>query len=259
MNHYFEDDDSPIQVTKKSGFFSETNLKLIAGTLTVIGGSLSFLGQHPKGYWVFIALAAVIFGWIFVPPAIALVKRFLFWRSNKRYVIREFPRLKRFYDRLLVFTSRDDTRGFRNMLFNSSTSQNPVIITIIGFDYIPTWIQCYAEQLKTPPKSVHEFLRLCHEFTAIVAEFNRNYVIKAQQGLEKTPFQQDFIQDHFINGFEQCREDFVHYLREVEDWMNSVYAEAERRVSNLFQNPQTLPIRIFERPGSFRAKKATGQ
>jgi hypothetical protein len=116
MNHYFEDNDPEIQPAQRSKFFSETNLKLFGGALTVIGGSLSFLGQHPKGYWVFVALAAVIFIWIFVPPVISLVRRFLHWRSNKRYVTSEFPRLKKFYTQLLVFVSRDDTRGFLNLV-----------------------------------------------------------------------------------------------------------------------------------------------
>lgn len=256
MNFNFDDDNLPAQLERKKGFFSETNLKVIAGTLAVIGGSLSFLGQHPTGYWLFIALAVVVFGWIFIPLLVSLGRRFILARSAKRYVVREFPRLKRFYERFLVFTSRNDTRGFLYLLYNSSTSQNPAVNAIIGFDYISTWIQCYAMHLTTAPRSIFELSHLCSEFTCVLAAFDRYYVIKLQQGLEKTPFQQDMYQDYYVKGFEQFRDDFVQYLREVEDWMNSVSAEAQKRDPNVLQHPQTLPICIFERPESFRIKAA---
>ncbi len=132
---------------------------------------------------------------------------------------------------------------------------NSVVTSIIAFDYIPSWIRCYGIRLEIAPRSVSDFLRTCNEFTIIVAEFNRNYVIKAQQGLERTPFQQD----HFTAQFEQFREEFAHYLRELEDWVNSVYAEVSKRAPSVLQLPHTLPTSIFERAKSFRGKSAAGQ
>src|SRR5258708_1328952 len=128
----FDDEDEPVQGAERTGFLSDTNLKVIGGCLAVIGGALSFLGQHPKGYWVFITLAVVVFLWILVPRLVSLGRRITSSRSDRLYVARECPRLKRFYERLMPFVDQNDGRSFRYLLFNSSTSQNSVVSTILG-------------------------------------------------------------------------------------------------------------------------------
>ena len=244
-----------MELGRKRGLLSETNLKVAAALLSLFAAISALLGHQPKGFMILVGVAALIFVLSLLPFCVSSVRRALDRHSARRYVARECLRLRRFYDRLIPFTSQNDGRSFRCMLYNASTSQNTVVTTILGFDYIPSWIECYGAHLKTTPGSVLEFLQRCNELTTIVAGFNRNYVIKAQQGLEKTPFQQD----HFTDQFEQFREEFAHYLRELEDWVNSLNAEAEKRVPNLLQHRRTWPTSIFERAKSFKRKNAVGQ
>jgi len=234
--------------TKKTGLISDNGLKIIAGALAVIGGALSFLGQHPKGYWIFAGLAAFVVVLILLPRATSLVKRIQRKRDAKRYVAQEFPKLKDFYKRLGPFLNENDGRSFLSVLRDASPRPGRNVNAVLSCNYISAWTWCYGEHLNKAPHSIAAFLQACNEFTAIVNQFNGNYVIRTQEGLERTPLSQQ----HHIDRFEGFREEFAHYLRDLEGWIKSVIAEVQQKEPSLFRNPQAIPATYFPRPKSFR-------
>jgi hypothetical protein len=103
------------------------------------------------------------------------------------------------------------------------------------------------------PSSLLEFLKMCYEFTSIVTEFNRNYVIKAQQGLTRIALPEQAV--HYVDQLEMFREEFAHFLRDVEEWAHSVDETAVKRIPDFYRHHvQTAPTQIFERVSSFRPK-----
>lgn len=258
MNHVFESGEEQLE-TKKRPLLSDSTVKLIAlvgQIIALVGGVLTFITQHPaKGYWVFIALAIVVIISILGSWAGSLTKWIYHSIRDKQYVRTEYPKLKRLYERLVSFTERNNGRSLHYILYSASSSQNEVIYGILNSDYIPNWMECFEAQIEIRPKSVLELLQKCHEFTVIVGEFNRNYVAKLQKGLEKT----SLPQTDYVDKLEEFRDEFHHYLREVEEWANSVRLAAEKLIPNLYQHAKTIPISHFDRVKTFRTTQKAGQ
>ena len=93
---------------------------------------------------------------------------------------------------------------------------------------------------------------MCYEFTSIVTEFNTNYVIKAQKRIENVQLPEQA--PYWIDQLEKFREEFAHFLRDMEEWAHSVDEAAAKRIPEFYQHVQTAPMQIFERVSSFRPK-----
>ena len=104
---------------------------------------------------------------------------------------------------------------------------------------------------------MRDFLKTCYEFTTIVTEFNRNYVIKMQKGIEGRMMPEQAF--YWIDQLEQFMEEFTHFLRDVEEWAHSVDETAAKRMPDFYRHVQPAPAQIFERVSSFRPKNLVAQ
>ena len=242
------DDDYATTQTKRN-WLSETNVKLITALIALAAGILNFFGRSQRAMWVIGIGSALLLTWLLGPSIFALFSRIRLWYGNKKYLAREYPALKRMFDRLSRFTSRDDSRSFRNMLYSASAYRHDVIDQILGSDYIEEWLKCFAIQLASSCGSVYEFMCRCREFTTIVTEYNKNYIIKTQKSLERAPA--DLLPEYTTDQFEEFRERFSAYLNEVEQWADSVAVSSEKRV-HYDQFLQGVPHRHFDRVKSFK-------
>lgn len=151
------------------------------------------------------------------------------------------------------FTSHNDGRALIPILRSVHAVQ---LQQTVPSDYIGDWLHCYREQLNAARKTIYPFLARCREFTNIIASFNRFYVLQAQSALA----QSRQLDEHFIDQLEEFREEFSAYLRDVEQWANSVRTWAEPRLGHLQNFWQLMPTANFERVKTFRRGQAsTGQ
>jgi hypothetical protein len=199
----------------KSWFLTEPQMKFVTTVLSLAVVLIGVFGHQKKDV---IALLVIVPGAVFlltVLPTIANFFKRIYRRGRqRRFVDDEYPRLQRLYERMLRYADQNDGRSLRNILYAASAYQHDIVLRILHSDYIWTWMQCFRCALNDEkPRSLWLFMRLCNQFTAIIAEYNRNYVLKAQRGIEQTPLGQEYI----IDQLEQFREDFNHFLREVEE------------------------------------------
>jgi hypothetical protein len=230
----------------KSNWFSETNIKLLTAVLALIAVVLNLFGRSPKAVWILGSLAGVLLSWAICSWMLSLLRRFGRWRGNRRYVAKEYQNLLRMFERLEMFMSREDTRSFRYLLHNASSYRVDAIDQICASDYLEGWMNCFKLILGNPCHSVTEFLARCREFTTIVTNFNKDYVMKIQPGIEKNTT----LPESYIDNFELFRERFGLYLHELEQWLETVTKETATRVSHQ-EFCQCVPHRSFERVKSF--------
>lgn len=253
MQHPFVPEHFSHEPKSKSWFLTEPQMKFVTAALSLAVVLISVFGHQRKDV---IALLVIVPGAVFllsVLPAIGNLSRRIYRHGRqKKFVETEYPRLQRLYERLFRYADRNDGRSLRAILYSASAYQHDIVLRILNSDYIWTWMQCYKNALNDEkPRSLLAFMRLCNEFTAILAEYNRNYVIQAQKGIEQAPLNQE----HIIDQLEQFREDFSHYLREVEEWANGVTASALKVEPELHNNVQISPCNYFDRAKTFRQSK----
>jgi hypothetical protein len=239
----------------KSWFLSEPQMRFVTAVLSLAVVLIGVFGHQRKEI---IALLFIVPGAVFllsVLPALArLVKRIYKRGRQKRFVVAQYPRLQRLYQRLLRYADRNDGRSLRGILYSASAYQHDVVTRVLGADYIWTWMQCYGNDLNDQqPRSLLPFMRLCNEFTAILNEYNQNYALKIQKGIEQVPLNQEYV----IDQLETFREDFNQYLREVEEWATEVTASALKVEPDLHSNVQISPCTFFEKVKTFRKSKIT--
>jgi hypothetical protein len=242
------DEYMPTEPTQKS-WLSEPVIKLVTAVIALAAAVLSVFGHSQKAFWVVFSGGALVLLWVLVGALRKPVRGIIRWYSNRRYVSREYPKLKLMFERLGKFTSRDDGRSFRNQLYSASAYRHDVIDKILGNDYIEDWLASYALHLEFPCRSVTEFLARCRELTTIVSHYNKDYVIKTQKSLESAP--PDILPDHILDKFEEFRERFSAYLNELEQWSESIARETEHRVL-LAHFLQHVPHRSLDRSKAFK-------
>jgi hypothetical protein len=248
LPHHFSD-----QPKSKSWFLTEPQMKFVTAVLSLAVVLISVFGHQRKDV---IALLVIVPGAVLIlsvfPALVNGIKRFFRRGRQKRFVQAQYPRLQRLNERLVRYADQNDGRSLRAILYSASAYQHDIVTRILGSDYIWTWMQCYSSALNDEqPRSFMGFMRLCNQFTAILAEYNRNYVLKAQKGLEQNPFPQE----HVVDQLETFRDDFNHYLREVEEWANGVTASALVIETDLHSSPQVSPCNYCERVKTFRKNK----
>jgi hypothetical protein len=253
MQHPFLPDHFSDQPQSKSWFLTEPQMRFLTAVLSLAGALIIVFGHQRKEI---IALLFIVPGAMFllsVLPALGNFSKRIYRRGRqRRFVEAEYPRLQRLYERLLRHADQNDGRSLRAILYSASAYQHDIVTRILNSDYIWTWMQCFKYDLNDEkPRSLMAFMRLCNQFTAILAEYNRNYVLKAQKGIEQTPLDQEYV----IDQLETFREDFSHYLREVEEWSNGVTASALKVEPDLHSNVQISPSNFFEKVKTFRKSK----
>jgi len=252
-----EDDDLEVipytlpQSPKKS--LSEPALKLAAAMISLVAVVLGLLNQHPGLSWFFVACAGLVLLMILGSWLKTKITNRIALSQDRKFIARKIVDVRRLFARFSIFVSENDTRSFRYNLRNAAGHQIEVIDQILGSDYITSWIQCYRNHLEMQPRSLIEFIKMCSEFTTIITEFNRNYVIKAQQGLGRATLPPQA--PHWLDQLEKGREEFIHFLRDVEEWAHSMNQVAAKRIPDFYgRYIQTAPTQIFERVSSFRVK-----
>src|SRR5260370_15544487 len=213
------------QIETKKSWVTE-NIRLLTAVVVLAGVVLNLFGRSTKAMWVFGALSGFlllgIVGKWFLAGARWLVRQY----SNKRYAVREYPHLLQNFERLKAMMSRDDTRAFRYMLYNASTNRIEAIDQICACDYLEAWMNCFADTLQSRCNSFKEFLARCREFTTILDQFDRYYVIRTQVAVEKNKE----IHSSYVDNFETFREGFVEYLRAIERWSEGIRKEVQARL-----------------------------
>lgn len=241
--------DQLIEVEEKKSWLSENRAKVLAACLTLLAAILNLFGRWPKAIWALGILSGMLLLWLIGSGILALTRRIFRRHDNKEYIAREYPRLLQLFEQLKRMTSRENARAFRYMLYNASAYRVDVVDQILGSDYIEGWMSCFELMLADRCNSMRDFLARCGHFTALVREFNGNYVIKTQKAVEKN----FSLPDHCIDDFEDFRERFGVYLHEVEEWAEEVSKEAQPRVAGQ-EFLRFVPQRSFERAKSFKKK-----
>ena len=164
-------------------------------------------------------------------------------------------RLRELLDQFAVFTSSSDKRSLISILRAAFSQNTPAVEQIIVGDYVGSWLDSYREQLTFPTKSFYQFLSQCRQFGAIVAEFNRNYVHRAQSELAaKTP-----LPAYSIGQLEEFSTEYAAFLRDVELWAKGMLNYLES--GGVTDHPtlwRLAPVNCFERVKTFASGKLSG-
>lgn len=250
MDYDIEQYQPQIESPKKT--WLTENTKLLTAVLALIATILNMFGRSQKAMWAFGIIPGALFLGIVGKSVFARVKRVLRNRDDNKYVEREYSRLTDNFQRLRLMLNRDYSTSFGYMLFNASPTRVDVIDQICATNYLEPWVNCYSFTLQTPCGSLKDFLARCSEFTTILEQFDRNYVIKAQAAIEKSD-----MHSNYVDNFETFREGFVQYLRDVERWTDAIRKEALRRLPQQ-QFLIHLPHTFFEKPKPFRKNQTLG-
>jgi hypothetical protein len=245
--------DELIEVEEKKNWLSENRINLLTAIVAFLAAALNFFGRWPKTIWLVGIVSGLSLLWAIGSGIRALARRVLSARSDKKYVATEYPKLVQLFERLKQMTNRDNTRAFRYMLYNASSYRVDVVDPILGADYIEGWMYCFEMMLRSRCDSSRDFLARCGHLTALVREFNSNYVIKTQRAVERSTK----VPEHCTDDFEDFRERFGMYLHDVEQWAEGIAKETETRVRG-DDFLRYVPQRQFERAKSFKKKTAVG-
>jgi hypothetical protein len=228
-------------------------MKFLTAAISLVAVVIGVYGRQRKDLLVLSVMVPGLLLLLSILPSIGYpIRAMLTRRRQMRFVKSEFPRLLRFYQRLPRYVDQNDGRSLRNILYSASAYRHDVVDSLLGSDYISTWIECFGRRLNLgTPNSFSAFMHSCNEFTAILNEYNRHYAIRIQRGIEKTPIDQD----HIIDQLEQFREDFNQYLREIEEWSSNVTAGALKVEPTLYSHVQICPSASFEKVKTFRKVK----
>lgn len=192
---------------------------LLALVVFLVGliGKYSWLSKP----WVFSAL--IILGLLVLicfakPRLTAWLRRRKVRKRNQRFIAETDARLRELLDQFGVFTSSSDGRSLMYILRAALSQNTQAVEQIIGGDCIGGWLDSYREQLTFPVTSFHQFLSQCRQFGNIVAEFNRNYVLRTQRELAaKTP-----LPEYSIAQLEEFRTEYAAFQRSVELWSKGI-------------------------------------
>ena len=135
--------DEFIEVEEKKSWLSENGIKLLAASVTLLAAVLNLFGRWPKAIWALGIVSGLLLIWFIGSGILALNRRIIRKRDNEIFINREYPRLLQLFAQLKRMTSRDNTRGFRYMLYNASSYRVDVVDQICGSDYIEGWMACY--------------------------------------------------------------------------------------------------------------------
>jgi hypothetical protein len=251
MKRFEEPEEYAFTTPAQHSWLSEPIVTLVTALITLAAGILSAFGHTQKTFLAVLIASSLVFLWLIVGVIRTPIRRVVRDYINRRYVAKEYPKLKLLFERLGKFTSKDDGRSFRNQLYGASCYRHDIIDNILTCDYIEDWLMCYAMHLQYPCRSIAEFLSRCREFTAIVNHYNTNYVIKTQKSLGTGAL--GTLPDSVLDKFEEFRERFSAYLNELEQWADSIAKDTEPRVSRA-QFCQGVPHRSFDRVKSFTKK-----
>ncbi len=168
--------------------------------------------------------------------------------SERRFAAREDEQLCTLVRRFDRFTSPNDGRALVSILRSLSLSNSQIkqIEQMANSYWIQAWIVSFGQQLAVPPRSSEEVLRRVREFGGLVATFNNSFVLTAQKELAPAP-----IQQHCITQLEVFREEFHAFLREIEQWCESLANSARMLKGAGGVDNRLSPLASFQRVPSF--------
>lgn len=232
---------------KRHWFNDNEKVKLLAAFLAVVATVLNIFGRSQKATWALVVGIGILLLSLVVPVTMQGVKKVALSRRNRRFIEREHEKLQRYcekFSRLCV--NRNYTNSFCHILYSATAYQQQIVMQIVGADYIPSWIACFERQIKSPCHSLKTFLARCREFCVIVGDFNTDYVIRAQKGLDDVPK----VPKETFEQFEAFREDFGHLLRDIEEWTDALNRETGKQLTTSEQI-ENGPFAHFERARPF--------
>jgi type III secretory pathway component EscV len=207
------DDPPSTQETKQS------KLQLIASLGGIATVLLAILTRFPLVGIVAACIVAVVLTFPYLREWTKSAVRFFKRRS---FIKRQHRKLQELLKGFVPFAA--DNSGRRSMIEiirSVSSNRSDEIERIQPSKYIAAWTQAFGQQLAFPTSDIHVFMTRCEEFACIVFQFNCDYVLKTQRAMEL----RDQIAEHNIDEFEQFREEFNAYLRNLEDWIAKLVEE----------------------------------
>lgn len=220
---------------------------LLAAAPSFIGVSKNYPVLTKALMWIGIALlvSALI-------PRLRRPITKLFRKSRaKRFVHDQQPRFQELLQRFGRFVSTDNSKTLVQILQSGCSYNLKVIPNIPGVnntgDFIRRWWGCFRQQIEFPVTGLVSFMARCQEFTIIVDQFDREYVLRAHKDLESEPP----LPEQYIRDLEQFRDDFNAYLRELEQWAMKITNESHKLASKE-QLMWTSLVREFPRVSTFR-------
>lgn len=232
---------------KKSHWFNDPDkIRLLAAILTIGAAAVNAFGRSQKTTWVLLAGIAALFLSLIAPIFLRRTRERSLAARNKQLVEQEQRKLERFLEKFTrMCLNTNNSHTFLYLLYDSSKCDRKAVEQIIGYDFIPAWVACFASQTRTPCYELKPFLARCSEFCVIVRLFSREYVIKAQKELKTS--------EVVFAELEAFREEFAQFLRDVEDWIDTLNKEAQPQLTYAEQ-AENCPSGHFERAKPFISK-----
>jgi hypothetical protein len=235
---------------KRHWFNDPDKIRLLAAVLTIGAAAVNAFGRSQKTTWVLLAGIAGLLISLALPLVVRRTKEHRLFTRNRHLVAQERKKLERFLEKFTrMCLNRSNSRTFLYILYDSAKFDRQVVEQIIGYDFIPAWTQCFANQIKTPCFELKPFLGRCNEFCVIVRLFAREYVSKAQKQ-SVTSVQGS---ENALAELEAFREEFAQFLREVEDWVDALNNEAHPQLTYAEQ-VENCPSGHFDRAKPFLTK-----
>jgi hypothetical protein len=205
---------------------------------------------------VVLAASAIVLLLYLVFPKIVAAGEKTVIRSRKKRLVREgaaqsIELLKRF-NRF----SSDNFAGSIVYILQSASSISPGarrdIYRILNGSSVKRWLEFHTQSLCKSSKEIDFFILKCSEFTAIVDQFNRDYVLKAQSELKG-----NMLAEPILDQLEDFREEFNVFLRDVERWAES-FTEKWRETSQDNSPAGPSLISRFTKVKTFRRTSGQG-
>jgi hypothetical protein len=234
----------------KERFSKNSIVQIVAALLTILPWLTGWAKSSPIHKVMLTGIGVVILLWIASPTAVYGLRKLIGSYRKRRFVREEQAELNNILQSFRPFVNENDSRSLIPILRNVAQSLGPdavVIYRIIGSNHISRWLCCFTKNMHSQTSDIDCFMARCQEFTVIVDQFNRDYVVKSQNELENGPP----LPAHHIHQLEQFREEFIAYLRDVDQWANRI-AKSRCDVVNGGQPLGTLLVSNFERVKTFR-------
>jgi hypothetical protein len=255
-----EDSEELPHIPPRRHEFAVEILKLLTPALGLVLFIAGLSSKYPwlSTPWVrnaLIFLGVLVLIWFAKPRLTVWLRRHQGRKREQRFIAETDVRLRQLVEQFAVFASLNDNRSLISILRSVHSQNMQVVDQIITGDHVNSWLFCYREQLAFPTSSYRQFLAQCRQFSHILQEFNRNYVLRAQKELAAKPP----LPEHAIAQLEQFREEYTAFRRSAESWGTAI---SDYLQSGGAMDHSTLwrlaPTTWYERAKPFARSKSDG-
>ena len=203
-------------------------LQVTASVLTIAAIVLGWTKNSHRNTQLLIGLVVLVLLAGAYPRAAKIVRKLVQRRREAHFVRREelvfCDQLRRFAQFVSV-NSGSSLLGILHSAFSQQPRERALVPGVNqSITYILRWQECFEQRLTVPANGLAPFMMRCQEFSVIVDQFNRDYVVATQVQLECM----EPLSAYYLDQLEHFRDEFNAYLRDMEQW-----AERVARVSSI--------------------------